>query len=229
MPTSRNKPPPCAPPEVYVCPAPPPPGEMMRFGGGKPVRRIVTAGDHALFTASGTHRLVLGFIRDLNTAVYNRGNSSVGVGPGVGVVAELSQVLDKVREVADQFPPEDAGGSRFGNRSFRAFYDRVAHLAPAWGVAALRACPPSCLPKLDGDGDSDGNEQTLAATAAAEEIMGYLCEAWGNRTRIDYGSGHELNFVCWMYGTKFLFYSILHFPPPKKKPITIYSIYIPAS
>ena len=32
-----------------------------------------------------------------------------------------------------------------------------------------------------------------------KEVMGYFCESWGNRTRIDYGSGHELNFICWMY------------------------------
>lgn len=33
---------------------------------------------------------------------------------------------------------------------------------------------------------------------AIPEISAYFCESWGNRTRIDYGSGMELNFLCWM-------------------------------
>lgn len=31
------------------------------------------------------------------------------------------------------------------------------------------------------------------------EVSSYFIEAWGNRARIDYGSGMELNFLCWMY------------------------------
>ena len=33
---------------------------------------------------------------------------------------------------------------------------------------------------------------------AIPELAAYFGEAWGNRSRIDYGSGMELNFLCWM-------------------------------
>jgi serine/threonine-protein phosphatase 2A activator len=33
---------------------------------------------------------------------------------------------------------------------------------------------------------------------ATPELITYFLEAWGNRERIDYGSGMELNFICWL-------------------------------
>ena len=33
---------------------------------------------------------------------------------------------------------------------------------------------------------------------ALPEVTIYFKESWGSRTRIDYGSGMELNFLCWL-------------------------------
>lgn len=34
--------------------------------------------------------------------------------------------------------------------------------------------------------------------AAIEEVSRYFIESFGNRRRIDYGTGHEANFIAWL-------------------------------
>ncbi|CAL1709782.1 unnamed protein product [Somion occarium] len=83
-------------------------------------------------------------------------------------VQAILSVLDRVEAVAQDTPPIDNKASRFGNPAFRTFYDKVAETLPS-------------LPK-----------------EAIEELSVYFRECWGNKSRIDYGSGMELNFLCWL-------------------------------
>lgn len=92
-------------------------------------------------------------------------------------VRAVLAVLDAVEALVKRCPPEDQGGSRFGNRAFRTFLDAVREEHQGWhrdvGVGVV------------------GEE-------AVDEVATYFLQAFGNRTRIDYGSGHELNFVVWL-------------------------------
>lgn len=87
-------------------------------------------------------------------------------------------ILDAIDKLADKAPPVKNELSRFGNPAFRTFYDSVQAAMPqlheTFGDTYMQADGPLC------------------------ELACYLGEAWGNRTRIDYGSGHELSFVAWM-------------------------------
>lgn len=40
--------------------------------------------------------------------------------------------------------------------------------------------------------------QSPAIISTSSEVCEYFSKSFGNRTRIDYGSGHELNFVCFL-------------------------------
>jgi serine/threonine-protein phosphatase 2A activator len=179
MPTSRNKPP--KPPQNLPLLTPPPPSPSS-FTFVTPVRKLIFARDLELFQASETHELLLTFVTDLNNSVINVPNSQQL--ESNAIVEALLAILDRVAEAIVEFPAEDAAGSRFGNKSFQLFYDAIWERAPGWHTdLGVIVAPP-----LDQD-------QILAAV---NELSRYFCESFGNRSRIDYGSGHELNFLSWL-------------------------------
>ncbi|KAI5118359.1 hypothetical protein M0805_004332 [Coniferiporia weirii] len=142
-----------------------------------PRKRILTPEQLAAFQGSRTHETIVSYIEALNAAsigVRLTDTDTDGYSESEGVKAVLA-VLDAVEELARGTPPVDNSGSRFGNPAFRTLYDKISEISPSLH-ATLPNFPPDAL----------------------EEVSVYFKEAWGNRTRIDYGSGMELNFLCWL-------------------------------
>ncbi|KAK9472739.1 Phosphotyrosyl phosphatase activator [Dipodascopsis tothii] len=139
-----------------------------------PERKITTSADLALFEHSAVYGQLVGFIEALNGAVKGiKLTDAVAVSePVAGVVA----LLDELDGVVDKYPPTDNGLSRFGNPAFQQFYDETASRAGALVAAHVPSVPAD---KVD-------------------EVARYVAESFGNRSRIDYGSGHELNFACFL-------------------------------
>src|SRR5205807_620231 len=98
------------------------------------------------------------------------------------IVDRLISVLDAVDTIIDRHPAEEAGGSRFGNAAFQGFYDEVGE--------KFEGLHEGILEGLKGEGARKG---------AMREIKAYFIESFGNRTRIDYGSGHELNYLIYLF------------------------------
>ncbi|GAA6018781.1 hypothetical protein JCM11491_003445 [Sporobolomyces phaffii] len=149
-----------------------------------PTKRIVSKAHLDAWLSSSTHTDVVDFIQLLNDAVVG-----VKLGDAVSesdVTNALVEVLDGVEAIARATPPVDNGKSRFGNPAFRDFYDKVAAAADD---DELRTQAATALhDKVPG----------LGGTDSVAELSVYFCESWGNRTRVDYGSGMELNFICWL-------------------------------
>ena len=80
-----------------------------------------------------------------------------------------------MERLVDENPAIDQGTSRFGNPAFRVFIDSLV----SESSDILR---PLALP-----------DQIWVS-----EVSVYLENAFGSRSRIDYGSGHELNFIMWL-------------------------------
>lgn len=104
----------------------------------------------------------------------------------------LIGVLDSVALIAKQTPAVDNSGSRFGNPAFKSFYDKVKDVSRFSRITIATLTPPTqASPELHSRIPGLPSESIL-------EVSVYFEEAWGSRTRIDYGSGMELNFLCWL-------------------------------
>ena len=110
----------------------------------------------------------------MSDSVQDRSASSLKESDMTPTVKTVLQVVAEVEKVLDRCPPEDTG-SRFGNPVFRTFLDEVEKALPEWHA-----------------------QLGLTDKQQVEEVSGYLHNAFGNKRRIDYGSGHELNFFLWL-------------------------------
>lgn len=158
--------------ETPVLPTPLAPASLSFM---KPSQRIVSHKDHELFVASSTHQLIVAFVFSLSESVQDTACSALDVRHLSDGVRAILDVLDRVEDLLNRSPPIEQEGSRFGNKAFRDFVDLVEAEASHWHV------------KLG-----------VEDSAARDELSAYLIHSFGNRERIDYGSGHELNFIMWL-------------------------------
>ncbi|KAF9156359.1 Serine/threonine-protein phosphatase 2A activator 2 [Linnemannia schmuckeri] len=138
-----------------------------------PRREILTKEDLELFHGSPTYAALFAFLDELNESVV--GVVSTADCYQSEVVKGMLEILDLVNQVTEEYPPETGHESRFGNPAFRKFYDQIGLSAPGW-------MEKLSLPK-----------------EAVPEVTKYFVECWGNRKRIDYGTGHEASFLAWLY------------------------------
>jgi len=155
----------------------PPPQDVSTYSFQVPTRRILSPEDHKLFLSSPTYKLIIAFVFELSNSVVDTPISAVKDADLSPSVKTIIDILDEAEALVRATPPDDADGSRFGNKVFRDFLDKAKSATPAWhkrlGV-------------------------TSSSDAAIQEVSTYLSQSFGNRTRIDYGSGHELNFMIWL-------------------------------
>lgn len=169
--TERN--PSNPPPQTPALPAVPDLNDHEYF---RPTRRILSERDHELFLKSPTHDLIVSFVFTLSDSVRDSTISSVKHSAAAEdpAILALLAVLDEAEALLKKCPPLDTG-SRFGNPAFRDYLQKVDDSMSSWH-----------------------GKIGVESKAAEEEISVYLSNSFGNGTRIDYGSGHELNFILWL-------------------------------
>ncbi|KAK0119213.1 Serine/threonine-protein phosphatase 2A activator 2 [Cadophora gregata] len=171
----RRQAPPSNPLPVPETPELPSPPDLSTLTFKKPSRRILSPKDHDLFLTSPTYKLVVSFVFGLTESVVDTPVSAIRDADLSPAIKTILQILDKVQDVVQRSPPEEQGDSRFGNKGFRDFLDLAAEEHTEWH-----------------------KQLGITSSSVITEISTYFLQSFGNRTRIDYGSGHELNFMLWL-------------------------------
>lgn len=138
-----------------------------------PKKEIYTMQDMPKWEKSEAYQEYMGFVMMINECVK---------GKKISTPCHVSQVVENIVELLkildiwiDETPPLDQP-QRFGNKAFRIWFDRLKNAATKLLSDAL---PPHFHP-------------------AVIELEQYLVESFGNNTRIDYGTGHEMAFVMFI-------------------------------
>ncbi|MCJ1410317.1 Serine/threonine-protein phosphatase 2A activator 2 [Ptychographa xylographoides] len=159
-------------PETPALPLPP---DISSYAFREPKRHILSPQDHECFLRSSSYTLVVSFIFSLSESCADTPIPSVTRDDQLPIIHKIISTISSITSLVEENPPQDQGSSRFGNPAFRSFMDAVsAHL------------------------DEYHSTLGLPNEAAVLETSTYLAHSFGSRERIDYGSGHELNFILWL-------------------------------
>eukprot|EP00842_Homolaphlyctis_polyrhiza_P000990 jgi/Hompol1/1892/HPOL_002788-RA len=160
---------------------------------GRPVRAILTKDDLERFQQSDAYADFMRFVLALNDAARNKTlrDPCVTTSPST-IVSSLLALLDILDTWCIELPPDESSKSRFGNPTFQLWYDRleanVEHM--------LDDIIPANLPNsiaIQPDPSSNPSRELIV-----REVSTYLLHSFGNRKRIDYGTGHEAHFIAFL-------------------------------
>ena len=156
----------------------------------KPVKRINDGTDVSHFLTSLAYRDIGIFVLQLNHSLCPRNQPQKRTIPqlfkvsksasATPSIAALQGLLTKIENLIKEAPP-DPGPRRFGNISFRKWYELLEE-------------------RIESLLQDDVWVRTLSAGnhSARDEATTYLLGGFGSAQRLDYGTGHELSFVAFL-------------------------------
>ncbi|KAF2760275.1 serine/threonine-protein phosphatase 2A activator 1 [Pseudovirgaria hyperparasitica] len=166
-----------------------------------PKKQINDGADVSFFLSSMAYRDIWSFIFQLNASIFPRlAPNDQECHSGVttyelsskhvtysSAVKKLGNLMEELSKIIDEVPP-DTGPRRFGNVSFRKWYEIVKKRLPHMMEEYL---PTQVL--------NFGNQSSGEVTSK-DELEAYLYGSFGSAQRLDYGSGHELSFLAFLGG-----------------------------
>lgn len=160
----------------------------------EPIKKINEDQDVSTFLTSKAYSDIMTFILQLNRAMFpaKLPDGKVQPWPFNSDAVEFSEpvrrlqtLLSKLESIIEEAPP-DTGPRRFGNISFRKWYQIVESRVSELLEESLS---PEVLRPRSAESD---------APTAKDELKAYFLGSFGSAQRLDYGTGHELSFVAFL-------------------------------
>jgi serine/threonine-protein phosphatase 2A activator len=140
---------------------------------------------------------LVNFIRILNASVSGRLNSYIKLVAPSHHINTVSHLLTQLIELVMTIPvPEQA--SRFGHPIFRKWCSHMVELVDKFLDTVITDDLLQSAEALHRLYHTD-DVSRVSLCAIKNEVKGYFLDSFGNRQRIDYGTGHELHFICFLY------------------------------
>lgn len=98
--------------------------------------------------------------------------------PLSGTIKKFVTFMERLSDMIDDFPPLHQS-MRFGNKAFRSWHSQLLLEIPVFLEGIIPSSEDSCDCIL--------------------ELAPYLATSFGNETRIDYGTGHEMTMALFFY------------------------------
>ncbi|KAI5959472.1 RRD2 [Candida pseudojiufengensis] len=139
----------------------------------KPIRRVYTQEDLEKWIDSKTYNEILNFIIELQESVLSKPNDFLDTTSNNEIISKLLNLFNEIDKIIDNNPIHPKNNdSRFGKIEFKDFYNELNS-------------------KIE-------DLVTPICSTGIIETSTYLLNSFGDFNRIDYGSGHELNFICFL-------------------------------
>lgn len=140
-----------------------------------PIKRIKLPTDVPFWESTIAYQVVFQTLHLLNDSIKKMSfdSTKIKITPKITTILEEIETLSKF---VDEIPPVNMEKSRYGNASFRTWHKRMEDYSLEMHKKIL-------------------NENMYPYIS---EFHGYLMDSFGSPVRLDYGSGHELHFFCWI-------------------------------
>ena len=165
----------------------------------KPQKLINSVDKHQSFINKKTYSKIIKYITDLQLSVYNfyklndekpkNNNNNNNYGTNC-----IKKLLNKAKELINKNQPKDLQKQRFGNVMFRTWYDELEKYYDEEFSKDFNEEFNNKYMK-DNNVTNSNNIKSTNSLDISDELKPYFFECFGNSKRIDYGTGHELNFI----------------------------------